>query len=78
MSANYKYHFNLEKAKEISGNTELIKKEALVMIEAFKNQGNESHSLEGQTIYKNSVFMEKVFYEELVPVYKDLKNLSNE
>ena len=71
-----KYHFNLEKAKLIHNNPEELEKELGVMIESFKKQGNEAHSLEGQTNYQNALFMEKVFYEELVPKYQTRKTLT--
>lgn len=68
-----KYHFNLDKAKIIHNNKELLEKEASEMKKAFNKQGNESHFLEGQSNYQNALFMEKVFYEELVPIYKNIK-----
>lgn len=70
------YHFNLEKAKLIHNNSEELEKELNVMSEAFKKQGNEAHSLECHANYNNALFMEKVFYEELVPKYQTLKTLT--
>ena len=67
------YYFNLKKAKTIDSDPILLKAEALTIKKAFEKQGNEKHSLEGQTNYHNSLFMEKVFYEQLVPLYNTLK-----
>lgn len=44
------------------------------MYNFFKKQGNEKHSLEMNHIYSKAVFLENVFYNELVPVYQDIKN----
>lgn len=67
------YKFTFKKAKEINNNEELLNKEALKMKEIFSKQGNERHTLEGSTIYNNALFMEKVFYEQVVPKYKKIK-----
>jgi len=64
------YYFTLEKAKEINNNPELLEKEALIMKKSFDTQGNQKHSLEGQFNYHNALFMEKVFYEQLVPIFR--------
>lgn len=44
------------------------------MYNSFKNQGNEKHTLEMNHIYNKAVFLENVFYNELVPAYQDIKN----
>jgi len=72
MEANRKYHFSVKRAKEINDNSKLIKEEALKMKEAFDKQGNQEHTLEGSHIYSNSLLLEKVFYEQVVPEFKKL------
>lgn len=66
------YHFNFEKATKIKDNEELLQKEALEMKNCFEKQGNKKHSLEGSTNYNNALLMEKVFYEQLIPIYNKL------
>lgn len=65
-----KYRFTYKKACKISNNTDLLKEEATEMHKCFEKQGNQAHSLEGSHIFSRAVFLEKVFYEQLIPIYQ--------
>lgn len=67
------YNFNYEKALLINNNQEELKKEAILMKECFNKQNNEKHSIECYTSYSKAFFTEKVFYEQLIPLYLELK-----
>lgn len=67
-----RYEFTHKIANKIANNDVLLREEAIKMKEQFDKQGNEAHSLEMSHIFSKAVFLEKVFYEQLVPVYKNL------
>jgi len=68
------YTFTNKIAERIHGNKDEIKKEAINMHNSFIEQGNEKHSLEMNHIYNKAVFLENVFYNELIPAYQTIKN----
>ena len=68
------YTFTNKIAERIHKNEDELKKEAINMYNSFKKQGNEKHSLEMNHIYNKAIFLENVFYDELVPAYQAIKN----
>lgn len=66
------YLFTHEMATKIANDDALLLEEATKMKEAFIRQGNTAHSLEMSHVYSKAMFLEKVFYEQLVPIYNTL------
>lgn len=57
-----KYVFTLAKAKEIHANNNIAKEEAVVLRDAFKDQGNEEHAIEGSASYSMAVMIDTSFF----------------